>query len=205
MDLRTLSLAYDRSASDYDERFRALQREKYRAAAALLVPWLHGERPGLSAGARVLDAGAGTGLLAEWLCEGDEPHAKLRARLRAPLEAGRLFALDASLGMVRQAAPRLALALVADLALPPFKPGSFALVLAFTAVLDRIPQALAALGALVAPGGALCVSFLTGESPDGSAVAAASGLGYLAGERAGQDHLFVLVRGAAPMADPERN
>ena len=203
MDLRTLSLAYDRSAGGYDERFRALQREKYRAAAALLVPWLHGQRPGLAAGARVLDAGAGTGLFAEWLRSDQEQHPRLRALLRAPLEAGRLCALDASLAMVRQAGARGALPLVADLALPPLRPGAFALVLSFTAVLDRVPQALAALGALVATGGALCVSFLTRESPAATEVAAAAGLGYLAEERAGQDRLFLLVRGAAPAAGSE--
>ena len=35
MDLQTLARAYDRSAAGYDERFRALQRPKYRAAAQL--------------------------------------------------------------------------------------------------------------------------------------------------------------------------
>ena len=196
MDLATLSRAYDRSAAGYDQQFRALQQEKYRAAAALLVPWLLGPTPGLPEGARVLDAGAGTGLFAEWLCAGDEPLAQVRALLRAPLERGRLVALDASRAMVRKALPRRASAVVADLAQPPLRPGAFALVLAFTSVLERVPQALGALGALCAPGGALCVSFLARESPTAPAVAAASGLGYLAGVRAGQDQLFLLARGA---------
>jgi SAM-dependent methyltransferase len=202
MDLRTLAAAYDRSAGGYDQTFRGLQREKYRAAAALLLPWLHASAsagaPGgplsLPAGARVLDAGAGTGLFAEWLSTDTEPLPAVRAALREPLEGGRLFGLDASLPMVRRARPRGERALCADLAAPPLRQRSFQLVLAFTAVLDRVPLALAALGALVAPGGALCVTFLFRESPEREAVAAACGLGYLGGDRAGQDRLHLLVR-----------
>ena len=40
LPLRTLAAAYDRSAEAYDERFRGLQREKYRAGLSMLLPWL---------------------------------------------------------------------------------------------------------------------------------------------------------------------
>jgi SAM-dependent methyltransferase len=202
LPLRTLAAAYDRSAEGYDDRFRDLQREKYRAGLSLLLPWLAEPGAPLAPGAaggppwlpRLLDAGAGTGLFAEWLRDPAEPHAKARAALRGPLDSGRCVALDASLGMVRQSRARACAPLVADLAAPPLREGRFALVVAFTAVLDRVPQALGALGALVQPGGALLVTFLVRESPTQEQVAGACGLSYRGHARAGQDRLHLLVR-----------
>ncbi len=198
LPLRTLAAAYDRSAEGYDDRFRGLQREKYRAGLSLLLPWLLEAGAPLATGQAgrpwLLDAGAGTGLFAEWLRDADEPFAKARAALLAPLLAGRWVALDASLAMVRQSAPRACVPLVADLAAPPLKKSSFALVVAFTAVLDRVPHALAALGELVQPGGALLVTFLVRESPTQAQVAESSGLSYRGHARAGQDRLHLLGR-----------
>jgi len=90
VDRELLARAYDRSAEGYDERFRALQREKYRAAGLLLdaFPAPAGD---------ILDAGGGTGLFSEWLADPQEPLPRLRAALRAR----RLVILDASVGMLR--------------------------------------------------------------------------------------------------------
>ena len=197
LPLRTLAAAYDRSAADYDERFRALQREKYRAGLSLLLPWMlePGSPLANKAGTPwLLDAGAGTGLFAEWLRAEGEPHVNARALLLRPLEAARCVALDASLAMVQKSRARGCLPLVADLAAPPLRDHGFALVVAFTAVLDRVPSGLAALGSAVQPGGALLVTFLAGESPTSEQVAAATGLRYRGGARAGQDRLHLLVR-----------
>src|SRR5207237_10125341 len=81
MDARTLAKAYDRSAATYDETFRELQRAKFRAAFRELPP--------LRPGALALDAGAGTGLLDEWLAEPTIRHQEWARSLR-------LVALDAS-------------------------------------------------------------------------------------------------------------
>src|SRR5437867_2917645 len=132
MDRRLLSGAYDRSAEGYDERFRELQRVKFRAARELLVP--------VAAGALCLDAGGGTALLCEWLREE-----------RPDLAAARWLVVDLSLGMLRIARTRTSLAAAADLARPPLRAGSCALVAAFTSVLDDVHRALGALGALLAP------------------------------------------------------
>ena len=193
MELRTLAAAYDRSAAAYDEQFRPLQRVKYRAAARLLGPFLR-SGGGLGPRALVLDAGAGTGLFAEWLLDPAEPHAPLRAALAAPLRAGRLLALDLSPRMVERSRARGAAALVADLARPPLRPGSCALVLSFTSLLEQVPAGLSALGALVAPGGALCLGMLAAESRRPELLARQSGLTHLLGPlEAGQDLLHLLV------------
>src|SRR5438105_3081828 len=119
VDLHLLRRAYDRSAEGYDQRFRALQREKYRAMAAAL--------PRPPPAGLLLDAGAGTALFAEWLADAAEPHPELRAGLSAL----RCLALDASLGMLQQARGRAVLPVVADLALPPLRPSTCALIVAF--------------------------------------------------------------------------
>jgi SAM-dependent methyltransferase len=204
VDFKTLARAYDRSAASYDDRFRALQRPKYEAAARLLG--------GLAAGTRCLDAGGGTGLFAEF----------------AP--ALRVTVLDASLAMLRVAARRaaererstqrpgqqialagqpiapagqpIALAgqggslwcVLGDLSAPPFPPRSFPLVVSFTAVLGDAPRSLRALGALVSPGGRLVLSFLASEAPPAAQIARHTGLGLVAGPaRAGQDDVTVLA------------
>ena len=112
MDRDLLARAYDRSADGYDDRFRALQREKYRAAAQLLAARLPPRGP-------VLDAGGGTALFAEWLADAAEPFPELRERLRSE----RLVVLDASVGMLRRARARAQLCAAGDLVRPPLRPG----------------------------------------------------------------------------------
>jgi ubiquinone/menaquinone biosynthesis C-methylase UbiE len=174
MDRRLLAAAYDRSAEGYDERFRELQRVKFRAAREFLVS--------LPAGALCLDAGGGTALFCEWLREE-----------RPDLAAARWLVIDLSLGMLGIARSRTPLAAAADLARPPLREGSCALVAAFTSLLDDVPRALGALAALLSPRGRLLVSFLDSEAPAAAEVARASGLFLVAGPiAAGQDRLYVL-------------
>jgi SAM-dependent methyltransferase len=185
VDQRTLARAYDRSADGYDERFRELQRQKYRAAAPLL--------DALRAAPRELavDAGAGTALFAEWLCDEGEPHPALRARLREL----RWVALDLSPGMLRLARPREVLPVLADLALPPLRPASCALAVAFTSLLEDKPAGLRALSRLLRPGGALVASLLRDEAPHAAELARWSGLSLRAGPLpAGQDVAVLLAQ-----------
>ena len=176
MDRRLLAAAYDRSAQGYDERFRALQRVKFRAAA----PFLGSVPPG----ALCVDAGGGTGLLVEWARE-EHP----------PLAAARWLVLDLSLGMLRIARTRTALVVAADVARLPLR--AAALVCAFTSLLDDVPRTLRELGRAVAPGGLLVASFLAEEAPGAADLDRASGLRRMAGPvAAGQDRLFVLRKDA---------
>jgi ubiquinone/menaquinone biosynthesis C-methylase UbiE len=172
VDRRLLAAAYDRSAEGYDARFRELQRVKFRAAAPLL------EAP--PPGALCVDAGGGTGLLAEWL------------RDEAPqLAAGRWLVLDLSLGMLRVARGRTPLVAAADLAHLPLREAQ--LVCAFTSLLEDISASLGELGRALKPGGQLAVSFLAGEAPAGQAIARAARLRLQAGPLpAGQDRLYIL-------------
>ncbi len=177
-----LARAYDRSAAGYDERFRSLQRLKYRAAAALLSP---------PAAGLALDAGAGTGLFAEWLGDEGEPAPALRADLRALT----WVALDLSQGMLQRARPRAVLPVVADLAAPPLADGSCALVVAFTSVLEEKSRGLRALARLLRPSGVLVATFLRDEAPVPAQVGRLAGLQLLHGPlAAGQDVLFLARR-----------
>jgi uncharacterized protein (TIGR02266 family) len=206
MDLRTLSRAYDRSAASYDERFRALQRPKYRAAAGLL------EKAGFEArwfprDALILDAGAGTGLFVEWLRDEQEPHASLRKLLLGKVVSGRFLSIDASAAMLRGGFSRTRTVACADLANPPLKPGSCALVLSFTALLENVPRSLRALGALLQPNGLLVASFLAREAPASEQMARWSGLPTFAGPlAAGQDlvHLVGMASPRIPLVLPVR-
>src|SRR5256885_16523083 len=119
MASRLLAAAYDRSAEGYDERFRELQRVKFRAAAPFL---------GDAAAGLCLDAGAGTALLLEWLEE--ERH---------PLAAARWLALDLSLGMLRRARRRTPLGAAPDPSRPPLPPEPGPLGVAFTSLLEDVP------------------------------------------------------------------
>ena len=166
MDRRLLAAAYDRSAEGYDPRFRELQRVKFRAAAP------HLDAP---AGSLCLDAGGGTGLLLEWAREE-----------RPALLDSRWVLLDISLGMLRIARSRTPLIAAADLARPPLRAGSCALVCAFTSVLDETARALRELAALVAARGTMAVSFLKEEAPRSLP------LSLIAEADAGQDRLFIL-------------
>ena len=141
MDRRLLAKAYDRSAEGYDDRFRELQRVKFRAAAQFLRP-----------GPLCVDAGGGTGLLLEWAR--DEKPELLEARW---------LLIDLSLGMLRIARRRTPLVAAADLARLPLRAAD--LVCAFTSVLDDVQRALAELARVLRPGGRLVVSFLAAEEP----------------------------------------
>ena len=163
MDRRLLAAAYDRSAPGYDERFRDLQRPKFRAAA----PWL---RP--PAGSLCVDAGGGTALLCEW-AQAEQPQ----------LLRSRWLLFDISLGMLREARKRTPLCALADIARPPLKRDSCALVCAFTSVLAQQEHVLCALREITAPGGTLVVSFLKDEAPRLQAAAQIE---------AGQDVVYVL-------------
>jgi len=183
MDRDLLARAYDRSADGYDQRFRELQREKYRAGARLLASCPLQRGP-------VLDAGGGTGLFQEWLADPEEPAPELRERLRGE----RLVVLDASLGMLRRARSRAPLCVAADLSRPPLRP-AFALVVAFTSVLGDAAASLRALSSLVAPGGALLLTFLAGEAPPAAWLARVCAMRPGGGPLpAGQDRAFLLQR-----------
>lgn len=174
MDARLLAAAYDRSAPGYDERFRALQQVKFRAAAPFLG------QP--AQGALCLDAGGGTALFAEWA-----------AAEAQQLLQGRWLVVDASRGMLGQALARTRVVAAADLRRLPLRPASCALVCSFTALLGDVAQGLRELGLVTAPGGRLVVSFLAAEAPQGEEVQRLSGLRLLARPRAaGQDTLFAL-------------
>lgn len=162
MDRRLLAAAYDRSAEGYDERFRDLQRPKFRAAA----PYLQAP-----AGSLCLDAGGGTALLLEW-AQAEQPR----------LLQSRWVELDVSLGMLEKARARTPLLVAADLARLPLPDGACALVCAFTSVLADVPRTLRELQRVTAPRGALVVSFLRDEAPPLDAAAL----------DAGQDRIFVL-------------
>jgi ubiquinone/menaquinone biosynthesis C-methylase UbiE len=132
-DRKSLAAAYDRSAPTYDERFRALQRPKYEAA----LPWLS------DASGLCLDAGGGTGLLAE------------------VLPRPRWLILDLSPGMLRLAPSPLKVQ--GDLARLPFRANAFAAVAAFTSLLDERERALGELSRVLRPEGKLVVSVLAKE------------------------------------------
>ena len=181
VDRDLLARAYDRSAEGYDERFRELQRTKYRAAAAALK-----DVPGQ--GLLALDAGAGTGLFAEWLADAGEPFAEARQALRSL----RWAALDLSPGMLRRARGRVVLPVVGDLLQPPLRLGSCALVVAFTSVLEERKSALGALALLLRRGGQLVATFLAAEAPRAAELARFTSLEALVGPLpAGQDSLFI--------------
>jgi len=120
----------------YDERFRALQREKYRAAVPLLAAFR------AAPGALALDAGAGTALFAEWIADAREPH----AHQRASLSSLRWVAADLSAGMLQLARRRAVLPLVCDLVCLPLHDRCCSLAVSFTSVLEEKPEALRELG-----------------------------------------------------------
>jgi len=184
VDRDLLARAYDRTAGTYDEQFRAQQREKYRAAARLLEADAPPPGP-------LLDAGGGTALFAEWLADAREPAAAVRGQLRART----LVVLDASLGMLRNAASRAPLRIAGDLEAPPFGP-RFAVVVAFTSLLGDAAAGVRALGEVLLPGGLLALTMLAGEAPPAARLARAAALRHLAGPvPAGRDRAFLLRRG----------
>jgi ubiquinone/menaquinone biosynthesis C-methylase UbiE len=169
-DRKLLAKAYDRSAETYDERFRALQEVKYRAA----LPFL----PRLPPGALCLDAGGGTGLFPLFLQEQNHPLARQRWLI-----------FDLSVGMLRKACTRASLVAAVDLARPPLRPNSCSLVVAFTSLLEEVELTVSEMQALLVPGGTFVASFLAPEAKTG--LAPCGGLRLIAGPMpAGQDLLF---------------
>jgi ubiquinone/menaquinone biosynthesis C-methylase UbiE len=164
VDPRTLRDAYDRSASDYEARFAALQAPKHEAVLARLdVP----------EDARVADLGAGTGLLAARL-----------PRLSRPA-----VLLDLSRAMLARApagAPRVQ----ADLRRLPLGDGSIDRAFVITALLldprARV-GALVELARVLAPDGAAAVTVLRDEAQGLEDDLRASGLAPGARFECGQD------------------
>ena len=169
MDSGLLRRAADRTAAGYDERFGALQEEKYRLALA--------RAGGLPEG-RVLDLGCGTGLLAAW--------------------TGRpLVGLDLSAEMLRRARPRGTAGVQGDQDALPFSSGVFGAVVSFTSFVARgsAAPALSEAARVLAPGGLLMLTLLPHDVPDDlEAVAAEAGLRLEARLPCGQDEAF-LFRG----------
>jgi malonyl-CoA O-methyltransferase len=147
-----LRASYDRSAAGYDAEFRPLQRPKYAA----LIGAGGGPIAGLLAtGARAVDLGCGTGLLAEWLAaEG--------------IAARGLVGLDLSPGMLAVARGRGQRVVEGDLDRLPFRDAAFTVALAFTAlaILPGSPaRALAEAARVLAPGGLLAITTLRAAEP----------------------------------------
>lgn len=176
-----LRASYDRSAGRYDEEFRPLQREKYRA--------LLGDGGPLAAmlgrkGARVIDIGCGTGLLGEWLAE-------------AGIATAGLVGVDLSHGMTRRARGRGLAAVEGDLERLPFRDGAFAGAVAFTA-LGIVPgspaRALAEAARVLAPGGFLVLSVLRAGAAGFEAELRAAGFAPGPRRECGQDHGWIASR-----------
>lgn len=153
MDSRALRASYDRSAAQYDLRFRSLQVEKYRA---MLGNDARVVREATRSVPRALDLGGGTGLLAEFAAGiGIVPA---------------WVVVDLSRGMLARARQRGLGVVQGDAAALPLAPASFGLVAAFT-VIGLRPSATVAILAEVArvlvPGGRFVVTLLERDC-DGS-------------------------------------
>jgi len=151
VDSGLLRRASDRTAPVYDERFRALQEEKYRIVLGRL---------GALPTGRLLDLGCGTGLLS--------PHLPRPA-----------VGLDLSAAMLRRAHPRGVLAVQGDADALPFADASFAAVLSFTSLVARVSAgpALTEVARVLRPGGLLLLTLLPADLPaDLTTVADAGGL-----------------------------
>ena len=184
---RTLRASYDRSAAGYDESFSALQQLKYQALlgeGAALLRELAAREPGRPL--RLLDAGCGTGLLAEHLLAAGPP-------------LPRLVGLDFSMGMLLGAQRRGVLAVQGDLERLPFGAGCCDAVFAFTAVgilPGPLAPALCELARVLRPGGVLVLSLLARSCPAGlERELAAAGLRAGARRACGQDVGLVAIRG----------
>lgn len=143
MYLDLLRAAYDRSAHEYDDKFRQHQWPKYEA--------LLGEQAQhLPQAPRLLDVGCGTGLLVDFLRQhGKDPQ--------------RCQGVDISLEMLRSARQRGLQVQQAQAASLPFSDQQFEAVTCFT-VLRIMPsderRALREMARVLEPGGLLALSVL---------------------------------------------
>lgn len=170
-----LRRSYDRSAAGYEERFAALQAPKYEA---VLARWRPPE------GARLLDLGAGTGLLLR----------RLGPRTPPPV------ALDLSGAMLARCPATGVHRVQGDLLRLPFRPASCDGVLAITSLLLPAGQRVAALlevARVLRPGGVLALTLLRADAPaDLSADLSAVGLAATPRFECGQDVGWICVRRA---------
>ncbi len=181
--MRTLRAAYDRTANEYDDRFRALQRLKFitmvDAAGDELAARLRHER--------VLDLGCGTGLLGEYLMD-----VGLRARP--------IIGLDLSHRMLRHVDRRAVVAVQGDAAALAFAGASFDVVLAFTVLEiwpdpDRTRLALDEVRRVLSVGGIFVVTVLAAADALGFAGhLAAAGFSAVRVPDCGQDVGYVCRR-----------
>ncbi len=182
MDAHLLRRASDRTAPTYDARFGALQRRKYDLLRSALaqVPYAGDLR-----GGAWLDAGCGTGLLAE--------HMGARE--------AEWTGVDLSAAMLGRARDRGLRPVQADLDALPFAAGAFDAAFCFTALIDRssAAPALTELSRVVRAGGLLVVTLLPHDLP-ADMQEVASGCGLTDGIRlgCGQDVAFVWRRGMIP-------
>jgi SAM-dependent methyltransferase len=152
-----LRAGYDRSAADYDARFRSLQHAKY--AAMLDADEALGTC--LRSGP-LLDLGCGTGLAAEYLA----------ARRSLPEV---VVGLDLSHRMLQQARRRPVHVVQGDATMLPFPAQSFATVLAFTVLAlwqddhAATRQSWREIGRVVRPGGVVVVTVLASAADAGFA------------------------------------
>lgn len=179
--LEALYRSYDRSAAGYDERFAALQREKYHA----MLPASDGALHRAIAEGPVLDLGCGTGL-AVGFARG------------AGLDPRRWVGVDISAAMLERARGRPLEAVRSALERLPFRDGMFRVVLAFTVVrlLDgEDSPALREIARVLAPGGRLVVTVLAARHDPSFAIELErAGLRADPGRPCGQDIGYVCVR-----------
>jgi ubiquinone/menaquinone biosynthesis C-methylase UbiE len=144
MYLSLMRDAYDRSAHEYDQKFRRHQWPKYEALLGNQAQHLPQEAP------RLLDVGCGTGLLAEFLRE----HGRSCQHYRG---------VDLSEQMLARAQARGLQVQQAQAARLPFEDQSFEAVTCFT-VLRIMPSdeagALREVARVLRPGGLLALSVL---------------------------------------------
>ncbi len=133
MQREDLQRSYDRSAERYDQVFWPLQKHKF-AAVLSACP--------LAEDARILDLGAGTGLLGR-------------------IVRSRFVALDLSRGMLEKAPPHL-YRVQADSDALPFAGASFEAVFSFTSLLHvpHIERSLAEVRRVLCPEGLFALTLL---------------------------------------------
>ena len=178
VDHDALRRSYDRSAPTYDDRFHALQREKY--TVMLGDGGDLGRRPWL-------DVGCGTGLLQSYLAE-------------RGVDRAELVGLDFSRAMLARARERGLAVTQGDVHMLPFHDGAFGTVLAFTVF--RIlpdatpePRALAEVARVLGRGGVFILTVLRVRH-DGTLADRLRAAGFQpdAGRACGQDVGFRCVR-----------